>query len=219
MFKILVIVGLFWGFVSGAVLASADFVNYAEDTWSYAAGNTVGLSMDLSEFIPEMNNNLFQQYLLNSNVYGNWYSNFEITFHNPGGYKYNCTFMDEFANDTLSCIYDMNNSTFITSLGNFCWNTTMSSGMAIGWDNEAADFSNTDYMKNFVNFARGLRTASSQSFITEVSDKADTWNQTGFRPGYSYTQPAADCSDLNMFLYYMYSGPGLTTAASSQWYS
>lgn len=166
-----------------------------------------------------MNNNLFQLYLLNSNVYGDWYSNFEITFHNAGGYKYNCTLMDQIANETLSCVYDMNNNTFITALGNFCWNTTMSSGMAIGWDNEGANYSNSEYMNSFVKFAKAIRASARQSYIIEVSDKADTWNQTGFRPGYSFIQPAADCSSLNMYLYYLYSGPGLTTAASSQWYS
>lgn len=217
--KLLVILGALWALAYGSVLSTVDFVNYAEDTWTYSYSNTVGLSMDLSEFIPEMNNNLLQLYLMNSNVYGDWYSNFAIEFHNPGGIRYNCSLLDEIANDTLPCVYDMKNDSFLTALGNFNWNTTMSYALSIYWDNQGADFSNDVYMKNLAEFARTVRTKSRQAFFTALSDKADTYNATGVRPDYSYTQPAADCASFNLYLFYTYSAPGLTEDASNLWYS
>lgn len=45
--KIVVVVGLLLQLAQAAVLASADFVGYAEDPWAYSYINPVGLSMDL----------------------------------------------------------------------------------------------------------------------------------------------------------------------------
>lgn len=58
-----------------------------------------------------------RSYLLNSKLYGSWGSNFEVYLHNENGYKYNCSFMEEVANTTLNCLYDLKNTSFISSLG------------------------------------------------------------------------------------------------------
>ena len=127
-FKSFTFLILLISYSQAATLASADFVNYADDPWAYSLGNTIGLSMDIGETIPYITNPLFKAYLLNSNLYGSWYNNFNVFLHNPGGYKYNCTLMSIVANQTLPCIFDMNNSTFLTDLGNFDYYTLMSYG-------------------------------------------------------------------------------------------
>jgi hypothetical protein len=61
---------------NGSMLASADFVDGATETWMYAYINPVGLSFTMPEVIDLFNSSLFRGYLLNSNIYGDWYSNF-----------------------------------------------------------------------------------------------------------------------------------------------
>lgn len=109
--------------------------------------------------------------MLNSNVFGNWYNNFNIYLHNPGGYTYNCTLMSLIANTTVNCTFDMSNSTFISNLGSFNWDTLMTYGLAIGWDNVGADYTNSDYMINgFVKFLKSLNVNSHyQSFFTATA--------------------------------------------------
>jgi hypothetical protein len=215
-----VVLFLLLGTIQGTVLATVDFVNYAEDPWAYASSNAVGLSMDLGEVRPYLNSLLLQGYLLNSKAFGSWESVFHNTLHNPGGYKYNCTLMNQVANQTLNCTFDMSNSTFMSNLGGFCWNSTPRYGMSVGWDNQGANYKNSTYMKNgFVKFAKALRTLAKQSFYTETGDKADTYNATGIRPNYNSTQPAQDCSDINNYLSYYYTSPGLTQNASQDWYA
>lgn len=141
-----VLIALLVGWSYGAVLASVDYVNYAHDPWAFSYGSTAGLSMDIDEALPYIENELFKLLILNSNVYGNWGNNFNVFLHNPGGYKYNCTLMNQVANQTLECIFDMDNTTFMTSLGNFNWDTLNRYGLTVEWDNRGADFTNEDYM-------------------------------------------------------------------------
>ena len=77
--------------VNSQVLSSTDTTVGATNTYSYWSSNSVGLSFDLSEVMEEIDSELFQLYLLNSNIYGGWAYNFEVALHNPGGYKYNCS--------------------------------------------------------------------------------------------------------------------------------
>lgn len=75
-------------------------------------------------------------------------------------------------------------------------------------------------MKNsFVKFISGLRSMARQSFLTASADRANEWNASGLAPGYDYQQPAQDCSYLNQYLYYYWTAPGVTEAASSSWYT
>lgn len=119
----------------GQTLASADCVNYAEHTYTWASSNFIGLSMDLIELVPEVSSKLLILYLLNSQAYSSWSSNFAIDLHNNNACKYNCTLADLYANRTVNCSFDLANNTFLTDLGAFCWNTTNSYGMSVGWDN------------------------------------------------------------------------------------
>ena len=43
----LILLALLGGYSHAATLASADFVNYADDPWAYSFGNIAGLSMDI----------------------------------------------------------------------------------------------------------------------------------------------------------------------------
>ena len=70
----------------------------------------------------------------------------------------------------------------------------------------------------FKEFAKTLRTKSYQSYFTATADAANTFNSTGIRPGYDFNQPAKDCADINMYIAYWYTSPGLTAAASKDWY-
>jgi hypothetical protein len=73
--------------------------------------------------------------------------------------------------------------------------------------------------QTFVPFYRSLYAASRyQQSMVEVADKADTWNSTGFRYNYTFTDPAKDCNELNKYLYIYYTSPGVTESASSKWY-
>ena len=101
--------------------------------------------MDLGEVTPYLDSLLFQGYLLNSNVFGSWSNNFNVYLHNPGGYKYNCPLMEEIANQTLSCVFDMDNGTFVAQLADFYYNVSSWMKMAFGWDNQGADFSISQY--------------------------------------------------------------------------
>ncbi len=101
-------------------------------------------------------------------------------------------------------------------MGNFIWNTTGNNAFVFGWDNEAANYTDKTYMnKSFVPFFIDMyRASKNQISMIEVADKADTWNSTGFRPGYGHTDPAKDCNALNQYLFVFYTSPGLTTSAS-----
>ena len=135
MFKFILIGCLVCWIGQTSVLSSADCVSGFENTWMYANINPVGLSMDISELISQLDSMLFQNYLSNSKVYGDWYSIFALDFHNYGGYKYNCSLAAQIANRTVSCDYDLaNDTTLLKRLGSFVWNVTMSFGFTIGWD-------------------------------------------------------------------------------------
>lgn len=187
-------IGIFLSLVilatSQATLASIDCVNYAEHTFSYVQNNAIGLSIEILDVIYNIDNQLLQEYLLNSQAYGSWASNFGLTLHNPIGVKYNCSIADVTANTTLNCTFDMDNSSFMQSFGDFSWNTSNFYSLAVGWDNEGANFADKNYMENsFDAFRKEFYKTSRQPFEVEVADKADTWDATGFRPGYNYFQP------------------------------
>ena len=72
-----------------------------------------------------------------------------MTIHTPVGYKYNCSLVEAlYPNTTTNCTYDMDNSSFITTLGDFSWNVTQSFGMNVGIDPQDANYTDTNYMTN-----------------------------------------------------------------------
>ena len=91
--------------------------------------------------------------------------------------------------------------------------------LVIGWDNEGANYVDNTYMTDiFVAFIDTFYLAAQQAFEMEVADLADTWNATGFQPGYDYLQPERDCADMNQYAYIWYHSPGITEAANSSWF-
>jgi hypothetical protein len=113
------------------------------------------------------NDSLFQNYLSNSNVYGNWYGNFDQAIHMPVGYKYNCTTANQLTNTTNNCTLDLSTNSsqsLLTSIAQYLWNTTQGYAASLGWDMQAADFTNTNYMRNFANFVMGIYRQTGQPF-------------------------------------------------------
>ena len=51
--------------------------------------------------MPELNNKLFQKYILNSQIGSAWSMGFDVVLHNQDGYKYNCTLMEQVANSSV----------------------------------------------------------------------------------------------------------------------
>jgi hypothetical protein len=203
----------------GNILASADCINYLEHTYEYPSDNFVGLSMQMLDIGPHLSNNLFQQYLMNSNVYGSWSNNFAVSLHNTEGAKFNCSLAEQLANATLNCSLDLSNATLLAELGNFSWNATNSYGLSVGWDNQAANYQDPTYMTQlFKNFINTLYSYAHQPFLLETADQANEWNATGLRPGYDYLQPEKDCADINLYVYIYYESPGVTETANSSWY-
>lgn len=65
-----------------------------------------------------MNSTLFQQYLLNSNIYGNWGNNWAISLKVPKGFRYECEALQNATNITIDCARDSSlNTTFYDILG------------------------------------------------------------------------------------------------------
>lgn len=113
----------------------------------------------------------------------------------------------------------MDNTTFIKTLGDFCWNVTQRFGMNVGIDSEDANYTNTDYMKNsFAEFINRVLNQAGQYYIAEVAHGADTWASTGFKSNYSASQPASDCSYMNNYVGMYFESPGITPNASSLWF-
>lgn len=86
-----------------AVLSTADFTGLTTSSGYSVTSNPVGVTFDLPELLPLLNDELLQEYLLNSQLQGNWYSVFEQTVHTPTGYRYNCSLLDSLTNTTTNC--------------------------------------------------------------------------------------------------------------------
>jgi hypothetical protein len=203
------------------VVSSVSFQSGVVSTYSYMMSNAVGLSMNFDELLPYFNSDLFQNYLLNSNIYGDWYSNFDQSIHMPIGYKFNCSIVQSLTNGTSTCTKDLMNDTLLTNIGNYLWNVTMYYACSIGWDMEDANFTNQDYLKNsFKKFVFDLYPkARYQPFNIEVVDKGDQFGALGLNPNYTATNFVADCNAVNNVVYgLMMTGPGVTEAADVSWY-
>lgn len=162
---ILVFFLLYFSCKGANVLATADCVNYFENTYAYVMSNSIGLSMDLLEIVPQVGNQLMQEYHLNSKIHGSWGNTFHVSMHNPIGCKYNCSLAEQIANTTLNCTFDTSNATFLQLLGDFSWNTTNWNGMAVGWDNEGANYADPTYMNDmFTSFYNTLRVTTKQPY-------------------------------------------------------
>lgn len=100
--------------VSNALLSSVNFATYSSCSDYSVFSNPVGMTMDFPTVSQYFNDQLFQRYILNSNIYGNWNSNFRQYIHVPVGYKYNCTLVAEIGgNNTSNCTYDLKNNTLL----------------------------------------------------------------------------------------------------------
>jgi hypothetical protein len=143
---------------AGSVLSLIDTINYVSNTYSYMPSGPVGLSYELTEVIEQVSNPVHIGLIQNSCAYGDYSYCFSLALHNQGSAKYNCTLCDKYANRTLNCSYDLSNKTLLEALGNFISKSTYSYALEIGWDNEGADYSKTQYMKKvFQSFYKAFR--------------------------------------------------------------
>ncbi len=98
----------------------------------------MGISQDLPDLMNRMNSTIFQSYILNSNIYGDFWSNFFQYIKVPKGYKFDCSIYDSPVNCTMEI---KNNQTLIKEIGDYIWNTMMQPRSCIGYDMEKFNFS------------------------------------------------------------------------------
>lgn len=110
--QVLLIVALLLEWGRGAMLSSADFTGLTTSSGYPVMGNPIGVTFEFQELVPLLTDDLFQKYLLNSQLQGNWYSVFEQTAHMPAGYRFNCTLHGIIANSS-TCNLDLNNQTLL----------------------------------------------------------------------------------------------------------
>lgn len=73
-----------------ANITTIDFTQNAIVSNSVLWANIVGISMNTNYMYQYMNSSLFQQYLLNSNIYGDWANNWALSLKTPKGFRYDC---------------------------------------------------------------------------------------------------------------------------------
>jgi len=105
------------------------------------------------------------------------------------------------------------------NIANYLWDTTMSYGTSLGWDMQGANFSNTQYLHNFVNFVMDIYYQIYQPFNIELVDKGDQYAAMGLNPNYTGSQMVDDCTSISNVVYgLVINGPGITDAADASWY-
>lgn len=133
--------------ILSSTLSVVDFTSYSTSSQYSVSRNAVGLSYDFPTIQPYFGNQLFQEYMINSNLYGDWSANFVQSIHNPPGYMYNCSKQASFSpNVTYNCSFDLDNDTLLQQIGDFFYATCMYWGSSLAWDMELANFSNTYYI-------------------------------------------------------------------------
>lgn len=210
------------GSVVCSTLSVVDFTSYSTSSEYAVSRNAVGLSSDFPTIQPYFSSKLFQEYMINSNLYGDWNANFVQTIHTPPGYKYNCSKQAAFLpNATYNCTYDLDNDTLIQQIGDFFYITCMYWGSSLGWDMEIANFSSKEYISQvFYSFMVEMSRAAQQPFNVELVDKGNLFAEMGVRSNYSATQFVQDCNYVNNYMYgVIMIGPGTTASADSSWYA
>jgi hypothetical protein len=103
------------------LISTVDFTMGAVYTGAHLWDNFIGLSIDYSNTQVIMNSSLFQGYIMNSNIKGNWANNFAVSIKSPLGIKYNCSGLQHAQPSVhVVCNQDtVNNNTYWTTLGNF----------------------------------------------------------------------------------------------------
>jgi hypothetical protein len=204
----------------GVVLSTADFTGLTTSSQYYVSSNPVGVAFEFPELVPLLTDNLLQNYLLNSQLQGNWYSVFEQTAHMPPGYRYNCSLQDSLTNSSSNCTLELNNQTLLQALGNFIYNTSMYYAFNLGWDQTNVSFT-ANYANNaLLPFIRALYKTAKQPFNIELADRGNLYGQMGVRSNYTGKQFVQDCNTINNVVYgLIMTGPGTTDSADSSWYS
>ena len=132
---------------------------------------------------------------------------FQQAIHVPKGYKYGCN-TSLYTTTNITCTQDLKaNSTLMSNLADYFSKVVNEFGLFFGWDIEGANFSNTNYLKNYNDEAIALWTYS------ELVDQGDTL------ANYSSTQFANDFNQIFYNFYITIMGPGLTPLnTDNSWY-
>ena len=77
------------------------------------------MNLKTDEYINDLNNPLFRNYILNSNLYGNWNNNWNIAFENSKNTHYDCSIYNATEYAPQCDIELINNSTLLDNLGSF----------------------------------------------------------------------------------------------------
>jgi hypothetical protein len=117
-------------------------------------------------------------------------------------------------NGSSICFLDLStNYTLLTQISHYLLNNTNDYGASLGWDMQGANFSNTDYLRNFVNFVVGIYNQSKQPFNIELVDRGDKLSN------YSAAQMIKDCVSIaGVVRGLLINGPGVTDEADDSWY-
>lgn len=202
------------------VLSVADFSNY--QTSGYVFGrNFAGASISYPQiYLSAINSTLFQGYFSNSKAFGSTYSmmSLSVKMQEPKGFKYNCS---AYASMGVNATCTFNYQTNITRLSAF----TKAAGpytnqnVVIGFDMEAANFSNPNFVSYFSTFLSGMISSVGGSFYVvpiELVDGADTFAANNIS---NYTaQKFIDDMTVALGLSGTYfHGPGVSQGADASW--
>lgn len=177
-----------------ALLATADFSTNVAITQLKWPNNFAGLSLNYPQLTTTtLGSALFRNYIKNSWTYGTTRGSWGVSLkmQDPIGYKYNCfayMMVDPFAACTRDISMDM------PAIGAFFKAATNSfDGISLGFDMQAADFSNTNF--NFLVLSDfGFSILSHVGYIgmgtmnVDLYDQADLFVSKGVRPSFSPAQ-------------------------------
>lgn len=192
-------------------LTSADLNSQATDTGVVFYGNTIGLSMDLPELIPYLNNTLFRDILLNSNMWGSWSDNFMQSIHVPTGYVYNCSIARLIDSNTVCDFEFGGNSTFAAQVANYM-NNVARYGISLGWSIQGSNLSSKSYIKSTITpFFFQIYDQLIGSYSIAISDFGDKITAQGLFPNYTVSTFLQQGYVFFTQLYGVYmAGPGIT---------
>ena len=221
MFSLLLVLLLAGACAGQKVLAVADFNNYQASGYTFGR-NFAGVSIPYQQiYLSAINSTLFQGYFSNSKAFGSTFSMMalSIKMQYPKGFKYNCP---AYASMGISATCTFNYQANITRLSAF----TKTAGpytnqnVAIGFDMEAANFSNSNFLSYFSTFLSGLISSVGGGFYLvpiELVDGADTFAANNVSANYTAQSFISDMTAVLGLSGASFSGPGVSQGADASW--
>lgn len=196
------------------VLAVADFNNYQASGYTFGR-NFAGVSIPYPQiYLSAINSTLFQGYFANSKAYGSTYSMMalNVKMQYPKGFKYNCSAYSALGiNATCTFNYQAN----LTRLSAFTKNSGpyTNQNVAIGFDMEAANFSNSNFLTYFSGFLSGMASSVGAGFYPvpiDLVDGADTFAANNISANYTAQNFISDMTAVLGMSGSNFYGPGVS---------